>query len=71
MLSALTHLGRYGRYFLSNLSATWLLSNKSELTLQLNNVTNRFYVYAWYDSGLSGYSPGDGRALYLTWNLTF
>ncbi len=64
-------LGRYGRYFLSNLSATWLLSNKSELTLQLNNVTNRFYVYAWYDSGLSGYSPGDGRALYLTWNLTF
>ncbi len=57
--------------FLAILVPLGCFRNKSELTLQLNNVTNRFYVYAWYDSGLSGYSPGDGRALYLTWNLTF
>ncbi|HHW4677952.1 MAG TPA: TonB-dependent receptor [Xylella sp.] len=64
-------LGRYGGYVLGNLSATWELRNKSELALQLKNIANRFYVYAWYDSGFSGYSPGDGRALYLTWTLTF
>lgn len=27
--------------------------------LQVKNVTNRKYVYAWYDSGSAGYSPAD------------
>lgn len=64
-------LGRYGSYALLNLSATWSLDAKDELVLQMKNVTDRFYVYAWYDSGSYGYSPGDGRALYLTWNRSF
>ncbi|HHW4680166.1 MAG TPA: TonB-dependent receptor [Xylella taiwanensis] len=63
-------LGRYGGYLLGNLSAAWELPNRSELALQLKNITNRFYVYAWYDSGFSGYSPGDGRALYLSWTVS-
>lgn len=60
-------LGRYGGYALLNLSATYRLDARNSLALQLKNATDRFYVYAWYDSGSSGYSPGDGRALYLSW----
>lgn len=60
-------LGRYGGYVLGNLGAAWTLDARDELSLQLKNVADRFYVYAWYDSGSSGYSPGDGRALYLSW----
>lgn len=60
-------LGRYGGYVLANLGATWSLDPRDALSLQLKNLADRFYVYAWYDSGASGYSPGDGRALYLSW----
>ena len=60
-------LGRYGGYALLNLSATYRLDERNRLALQLKNATDRFHVYAWYDSGSSGFSPGDGRALYLSW----
>jgi len=62
-------LGRYGGYALANVGATWAWRAQRELSLQLKNLTDRHYVYAWYDSGSSGYSPGDGRALYasLSW----
>lgn len=60
-------LGRYGGYTLLNLSARWRLTERDSLTLQLKNAADRAYLYAWYDSGSSGYSPGDGRAFYLTW----
>ena len=60
--------GRYGGYVLLNLSARWRLGPRDSVALQLKNATDRAYVYAWYDSGSSGYSPGDGRALYLSWN---
>ncbi|WP_295913448.1 TonB-dependent receptor [uncultured Xanthomonas sp.] len=59
-------LGRYGGYALANLGATWRWRAQREVSLQLKNLTDRHYVYAWYDSGSSGYSPGDGRALYAT-----
>lgn len=60
-------LGRLGGYALLNLSARYRLDDRNSLALQLKNATDRFHVYAWYDSGSSGYSPGDGRAVYLTW----
>lgn len=60
-------LGRHGGYVLMNLSATYHVDDRNRVALQLKNATDRFYVYAWYDSGSSGYSPGDGRALYLSW----
>jgi len=60
-------LGRYGGYTLLNLSGSYRLNLRNQLSLQLKNATDRAYLYAWYDSGSSGYSPGDGRALYLTW----
>lgn len=60
-------LGRHGGYALLNLSAAYRLDTRNQLSLQLKNATDRAYLYAWYDSGSSGYSPGDGRAIYLTW----
>lgn len=64
-------LGKAGGYALLNLGATWQLTPATSLNLQLKNVTDRHYVYAWYDSGSSGYSPGDGRSAYLSLDLRF
>ena len=64
-------LGRTGGYALLNLGATWRLSPTLDVGVQLKNVTNRKYVYAWYDSGSSGYSPGDGRSAYASLNWKF
>lgn len=64
-------LGKAGGYALLNLGATWQVSPATSLNLQLKNVTDRHYVYAWYDSGSSGYSPGDGRSAYLSLDLRF
>jgi anti-sigma28 factor (negative regulator of flagellin synthesis) len=54
-----------------NLGASYRLSDTMDLGLQVKNVTNRKYVYAWYDSGSSGYSPADGRGVYASMNLRF
>ncbi len=64
-------LGRDGGYVLLNLGASWMLGGAGEFALQLKNLADRQYVYAWYDSGSSGYSPGDGRALYASWTWDF
>jgi len=64
-------LGRTGGYCLLNLGARWNVDARNTLGLQLRNLTDRAYVYAWYDSGSTGYSPGDGRALSLSWDVSF
>lgn len=64
-------LGRTGGYALLNLGATWRVSPTVDMGVQLKNVTNRKYVYAWYDSGSSGYSPGDGPSAYASVNWKF
>lgn len=64
-------LGRIGRYALLNLGATYRVSPSMDVNLQVKNITNRKYVYAWYDSGSSGYSPGDGRAFYASLGVKF
>jgi iron complex outermembrane recepter protein len=62
---------RVGKYALLNLSASYRVSPALSLSLQLKNVSDRHYVYAWYDSGSSGYSPADGRSAYASadWNF--
>lgn len=63
--------GRAGKFAVLNLGASYRLDDKTDLGLQLKNVTNRKYVYAWYDSGSSGYSPADGRGIYASLNVRF
>ncbi|WP_332878404.1 TonB-dependent receptor [Massilia sp. S19_KUP03_FR1] len=64
-------LGRFGNYAVLNLGAQYRVSEALSVNLQLKNLTDRQYVYAWYDSGSSGFSPADGRAAYATLNLRF
>ncbi len=64
-------LPRTGGFTLLNLGAQWQLTPTVDVGLQVNNATNRRYVYAWYDSGSSGYSPGDGRSVALTMGWKF
>ena len=64
-------LPRTGGFALLNLGAQWQLTPTVDVGLQVNNATNRRYVYAWYDSGSSGSSPGDGRSLALTLGYQF
>lgn len=70
-LERTNRLGRTGGYALLNLSATWRVSPTVDIGLQLKNVTDRKYVYAWYDSGSSGYAPGDGRSAYASLSYKF
>lgn len=63
--------GRFGRYALLNLGANYRVSPTMDVGLQVKNLTDRKYVYAWYDSGSSGFSPGDGRGVYASLNLRF
>jgi iron complex outermembrane receptor protein len=63
--------GRFGKYALLNLGAQYRVSEAISVNVQLKNLTNRHVVYAWYDSGSSGFSPADGRAGYASVNLQF
>ncbi|SFE15168.1 iron complex outermembrane recepter protein [Paracidovorax konjaci] len=63
--------GRAGRYALLDLGATWQLTPAADVSLQVRNATDRRYVYAWYDSGSSGYSPGDGRSVSVSLGWRF
>ena len=63
--------GRFGQYALLNLGATYRVSAAMDLSLQVKNVTDRKFVYAWYDSGSSGFSPGDGRGVFASLGLRF
>lgn len=62
---------RTGKFALLNLGATYRFTPMVDVNLQIKNVTRRQYVYAWYDSGSSGYAPGDGRAAYVSMNVRF
>lgn len=66
--------GTYGGYVLMNLGATYKVTRSVSVDLQLKNLTNRYYEYAWYDpdgAQASLHSPGDGRALYTGVTLDF
>lgn len=66
--------GTYGGYVLMNLGATYRVSESVSVDLQLKNLTNRYYEYAWYDpdgAHAALHSPGDGRAVYSGVTLDF
>lgn len=47
------------------------LPARSVFSSQVKNLTDRQFDHAWYDSGSSGDSPGDGRSAYASLNLRF
>ena len=66
--------GTYGGYVLMNIGATYTFTETLSVDLQLKNLTDRYYEYAWYDpdgAKDSLHSPGDGRALYAGLTVDF
>ena len=59
-------LGRFGQAVLLNVGATYRWSPAIDLQVQVKNLANRKTVYAWNDSGSSGFSPGDGRGVFAS-----
>lgn len=63
--------GKFGGFTLLNLGANYRISKQLSLDFQIKNVADRYYEYAWHDGSQSLHSPGDGRAYYLSANLSF
>lgn len=67
--------GKYGGYFLLNLSAAWQVQKNISLELQVRNLTNRYYEYVYYDTNENRsyeqtlHSPGEGRGVYASLRL--
>lgn len=57
--------GKYGAYTLLNASASYRVSPRLTLELQLKNLANRYYEYVWINDQ-TRHAPGDGRAAYLS-----
>lgn len=62
--------GQFGGYVLLNASASYRLTASLALELQLKNLANRYYEYVWINDQ-TRHSPGDGRAAYVSLNMTF
>lgn len=71
-IDSLNAKGKYGGFALLDANARYRLTPTTSLELQLKNLTNRRYVYAWDDTffwpagaGQAMFSPGNGRALFV------
>ncbi|TLX62320.1 TonB-dependent receptor [Stutzerimonas nosocomialis] len=63
--------GRYGGFTLVNLGATYRVSERVELDLQLKNLADRYYEYVWHDGAQSLHAPGERRSLYAGVTMEF
>lgn len=68
--------GKFGGFVLFDASVRYTLSTTTSLNLQVRNIADRDYEYVWYDnffwpagSHQPSFSPGPGRAAYLSLNL--
>lgn len=68
--------GKYGGFVLFDASSRYTLSARTSIDLQIKNLADRRYAYAWYDNffwpasqAQPMYSSGNGRAAYLSLNV--
>ena len=61
---------KFGQYVLVNASASYALTSKVKLAMELKNVFDRDYEYVWLNTE-SMHSPGDGRAVYGSVQVDF
>ncbi|WP_018411598.1 TonB-dependent receptor [Methyloversatilis thermotolerans] len=68
--------GKFGGFVLFDASVRYTISRSASVDLQVRNLTDREYEYVWYDnffwpagSFQPSFSPGPGRAAYLSLNL--
>lgn len=63
--------GKFGGYVLVNLEATYALSRRTELQVQLKNLGDHSHAYVWWDGVQTLHSPGDPRSLHAALTLRF
>ncbi len=67
--------GKFGAFAVLDASASYRLSERVSVDVQVKNLTGRDYAYAWYDNFFWGgddqpmFSPAPGRSAYVSLNL--
>lgn len=68
--------GKYGGFVLFDANVRYQLSKRTSIDLQIKNLADRQYEYVWYDNffwpaaqAQPSFSPGPGRAAYLSLNV--
>ncbi len=62
-------LGKFGDYSLTELRIGFATGNH-DINLQVTNLFDEYYEYVWFDTDTL-HSPGDGRAVNLSWRVAF
>lgn len=70
-LTTANQQGRYGDFVLLNLDARYALNNNTDLSLQLKNLTDKYYEYVWWDSNQTLHSPGEGCSITAAIHLRY
>lgn len=63
--------GRFGDFLLLDLQASYQLNAQTELSAQIQNLTDEYYEYVWWDGSQTLHSPGESRALTLSMHLRY
>lgn len=56
--------GKFGKYVVVDAEASYRITPKAELTLQVKNIGDSRHSYVWWDGAESLHAPADGRAIY-------
>lgn len=62
---------RYGNFVLLNLDARYALNSNTDLSVQLKNLTDKYYEYVWWDNNQTLHSPGEGRSITAAIHLRY
>jgi len=69
-------LGKFGGFVLFDANVRYAISARTSIDLQVKNIADRNYEYAWYDNffwpasqAQPMYSSGNGRAAYISLNV--
>ena len=68
--------GKFGGFVLFDASLRYVLSERTSIDVQVRNLADRRYAYAWYDNffwpaadAQAMFSPGPGRSAYISLNV--
>ena len=63
--------GRFGDFLLLDLQASYQLNEQIEFSAQIQNLTDQYYGYVWWDGSQTLHSPGESRALNVSVHLRY
>jgi iron complex outermembrane recepter protein len=70
-LTTSNHKGRFGDFLLLDLQVSYQLNEQTEFSAQIQNLTDQYYEYVWWDGSQTLHSPGESRALNLSVHLRY